>query len=184
MRDPDRELVTQAKRGDKTAFAELVEHYYEMVYVVSYGVLNNREESKDAAQEVFIKVYKQLKKFKGDSKFKTWLYRIAVNASIDYARKKKPAEDIDNVKHLSSGARGPREEASRAERREMVREGLEKLSPEHRMVLVLKEWHHMSYEEIASVMKIEKGTVMSRIHYAKQALGKVLGVHLKEPNNA
>src|SRR3989338_56614 len=95
MNDPDRALIDKAMRGNKTAFGKLVQKYYEMVYAVDYGVLSRREEALDTAQEVFIKAFREIENFKGESKFKTWLYRITINTAIDATRRRRPEEPID-----------------------------------------------------------------------------------------
>ena len=148
-----------------------------MVYAVAYGVLNRREEAQDTAQDVLIKVQRDLIKFKGDSKFKTWLYRITVNAAIDSVRRRKKTEPLENVSDfLSSQTASPRRAASQAELKERMQQALKLLSEEHRAVLVLREWEELSYEEIAETLQIEQGTVMSRLFYARKALAKALGI--------
>lgn len=180
--DPDLELVLKAQGGDQVAYGELCRKYYNMVYAVSYGVLNRREESQDVAQDVLIKVQRDLHKFKGDSKFKTWLYRVTVNASIDSVRRRKKSEPIENVvDFLSSNAVDPRRAASQAELKVRMQEALQKLSEDHRAVLVLREWEELSYEEIAETLQLEHGTVMSRLHYARKALAKAMGIEENEP---
>lgn len=175
--DPDLPLVLEAQGGDPVAYGHLCRKYYNMVYAVAYGVLNRREESQDVAQDVLIKVQRDLYKFKGDSKFKTWLYRVTVNASIDSVRRRKEAVPIENVSDfLSSNAVNPRRAASQAELKERMQEALQKLSADHRAVLVLREWEELSYEEIAAALQVEQGTVMSRLHYARKALAQVLGI--------
>lgn len=139
--DPDLDLVLKAQSGDQSAFGSLCRKHYNMVYAVAYGVLNRREEAQDATQDVLIKVQRDLHKFKGDSKFKTWLYRVTVNASIDSVRKRKKAEPIENFcESLSSSAISPRRAASQVELKERMRQALEKLSEDHSAVLVLREW--------------------------------------------
>src|SRR3990167_8893685 len=100
MNDPDQDFVGQASGGNKTAFGKLVQRHYEMVYAVTYGVLGSREEALDVTQEVFIKVFREIGNFKGQSKFKTWLYRIAVNAAIDATRRRRPEEPIEESARL------------------------------------------------------------------------------------
>lgn len=184
MTDPDAELVSRSRQGDKSAFAKLVNSYYEMVYVVCYGVLQNREAARDTTQEVFLKVFREIERFKGDSKFKTWLYRIAMNASIDVTRRRRPqvsldATDVSDEEDqapviIEETGPGPRESASKAELKTLMAKAVEQLSPEHRAILVLREWQGLTYEEIAEALDLELGTVMSRIHYARKKLGEVL----------
>ena len=183
MHDPDRDLVEASRRGDRKAFGELVNRYYEMVYVVSYGVLREREAARDSAQDVFLKVYRDLHKFKGDSKFKTWLYRVSMNAAIDQTRKRRPQQSLDATDAtdrdeapviIEEHRPGPRDEAHREDLEEVMRRALDQMSPEHRAILVLREWEGLSYEEIADTLNMEKGTVMSRLHYARKKMGEAL----------
>lgn len=180
----EKELVKRAKKGDKAAFGKLVNLYYEMVYVLTFGVLKNREAAKDVTQDVFMKVFKDLHKFDGKSKFKTWLHRVSVNAAIDQYRKRKPTQSIDMTDKsddedsapviIESNLPSPRDEASRGELKELMKEALEKLSEDHKAVLVLREWQGLSYEEIAETLEIEVGTVMSRLYYARKKLEEAL----------
>ena len=179
MNDPDRDLIEQSSAGSKAAFGKLVEKHYEMVYAVAYGILGNREAALDAAQEAFLKAFREIKEFKGQAKFKTWLYRIVVNAAIDMCRRKRPEEPLEEGALFEAKIRSPREEASREEMRSLVRKALDFLNPEHRTVLILREWHEMSYEEIAETLQIEMGTVMSRLFYARKKLGEIIGLELK-----
>lgn len=158
--------------------------HYEMVYALAYGVLHEREAARDTAQEVFLKVFHELGKFEGRSKFKTWLHRVAVNAALDIARKRRPEESLDRTEEdddrpqrvITETGPGARELASRGETRELVGKAVAKLSPDHRAVLVLREWEGLSYEEIAETLGIEIGTVMSRIFYARKKLEEILKV--------
>jgi len=183
-KDPDLECVCKAQKGDKAAFGNLVNRYYEMVYAVCFGVLHQRESARDVTQDVFLKVFHEIENFKKESKFKTWLYRVAMNAAIDSARKRRPQVSVDATDAseeegkapfvLEDKGPGPREKASKHERREWVRRAVEALSPDHRAVLVLREWEGLSYEEIAGMLDLELGTVMSRLFYARKKLGEIL----------
>ncbi len=180
MQDPDRDLVLRAQAGDANAFRKLVDRYYTMVYAAAYGILNHREEALDTAQEVFLKVFHEITGFLGKSKFKTWLYGIAIHAAIDQVRRRKPNVSLENAPELVQTQPGPREEASRNERARLVRRALEELTPEHRAVLVLREWEGLSYDEISEILGLELGTVMSRLFYARRKLAEHLGVPIKE----
>jgi len=184
MTDPDAILIQKAQAGDKAAYGKLVDQYYEMVHAVAYGVLRNHENARDVAQEVFLKVYHEIVKFEGKSKFKTWLYRITVNRSLDEARKKRPMQSLDATDEsddpdrapviIVDKSKGPRDEARHHELRAILDQAIEQLSAEHRAVLVLREWEELSYEEIAETLGLEMGTVMSRLHYARKKLGEIL----------
>lgn len=181
--DPDLELVERSRNGDKRAFSKLVNQYYEMVYAVCFGVLHNREAARDKTQDVFMKVFQDFSKFRGDSKFKTWLYRVAMNAAIDQTRRKKPqvsldATDATDEDHkpvvLPDAGEGPRDLAAKGELQDLMRRALDELGPDHRAILMLREWQGLSYEEIAQELELEPGTVMSRIFYARKKLAEVL----------
>ena len=182
--DPDSGLVTKARRGDRSAFGELVTRYYDMVYGLAYGVLNNREQARDVAQDIFLKVFNDLSKFSGKSKFKTWLYRVSVNSAIDEQRRKKPTLSLDATDASDDEDRppviiedrqpSPREKVAAGELQQIVKKALDELTPEHRAILVLREWQGLSYEEIAETLNIDQGTVMSRLFYARKKLGEVL----------
>ena len=97
MIDPDSELIRLAKAGSKADFGKLVNHYYEMVYAVVYGVVRHHEAARDVTQEAFMKAYRELSHFAEQAKFKTWLYRIAFNAAIDHTRQRRPAESLGHL---------------------------------------------------------------------------------------
>jgi RNA polymerase sigma-70 factor, ECF subfamily len=175
MQDPDLDLVHEAQAGNKAAFGKLVDRHHGLVYAAVFGVLGNREEALDATQDIFVKVFGQIGKFEGQSKFKTWLYRISINQAIDAYRRRRPQEPIEPDAPFQSKGPSPREHASKQETAAIVREALDSLSPDHRAVLVMREWEDLSYEEIADTLNIEIGTVMSRIFYARKRLEKILG---------
>ena len=193
MQDPDLDIIQAAKAGDNEAFDKLVNRYYEMVYAVSFGVLNERESSRDVAQEVFIKVFRELQRFEGKSKFKTWLYRITVNSAIDQSRKKRLTQTIDATdasddpekaaKVLTDTKPGPRDRASQAELGQLIQKAMTKLSEDHRAVLVLREFQELSYEEIAETLDIGIGTVMSRLYYARKKMAEILGIQMEKKDH-
>jgi len=191
MSDADKDLLERARQGQKEAFGQLANRYYEMVYAVAFGVVNNREIARDAAQDAFLKAYRELHRFEGKSSFKIWLYRITVNAAIDLARKKRPMESLDPTDAadeeedrpamvLRDRSLGPRDRAAQSELRERMNQALQQLSEDHRSVLVLREWQELSYEEIAKALDIQVGTVMSRLFYARKKLAEVLKIEEKE----
>lgn len=183
----EQELIERAQKGSREALGELASRYYEMVYAICLGVLRHREAARDVAQNVFIKLQREIKRFEGRSKFKTWLYRISVNASLDEVRKKKPAQSIDVTDAsedddtapivMTDPSPGPHEQAAQQELRKILDKAIEELSPDHRSVLVLREWQDLSYEDIAEALDIEIGTVMSRLHYARKKLAEILKQH-------
>ncbi len=190
VQDPDLKLVEAARAGSRESFGKLVSQYYEMVYAVVYGILSHRESALDVTQEVFLKAFRELDHFLGKSKFKTWLYRIAVNAAIDQQRKHKPTASIDATDAsdeddepplvLVDPKQEPSEETHRRDLKETVEKALLHLAADHRAILVLREWQGLSYEEIAEALEIEIGTVMSRLFYARKRLSEILGEKFKQ----
>ncbi len=187
MQDPDFELVHEIKKGSQAAFKKIVSQYYQMVYGIAYGVLNHAEAARDTAQEVFFKVFREIKNFEGKSKLKTWLYRIAVNAAIDESRKKRRVESLDGrddqddetpVFTPMDPSPGPRDIAYQFELREVLSRALEQLSEDHRAVMVLREYQDLSYEEIAAALQIEIGTVMSRLFYARKKMAEIISAKM------
>ncbi len=197
MENNDLQLVERAQQGDREAFRELVEKYQRKVYSICYGMLKNPDDSMDVSQEVFVKVYRYLEKFNGQSTFYTWLYRITVNMCIDHIRKNsrmrvvdyddgiarmETMEGDDNIMPSTLGL-NPDKVYGRKELRQKMLEALETLTENHRTILVLREVEGLSYDELAEVLNISKGTVMSRLFHARRyfqdALREYLGNDLK-----
>ncbi len=185
---PDNELVENIRQGDGEAFRTLVMRYEKRVLAVAYGVVHNEYDARDVAQNVFLKIYKSLDKFRGDSRFYTWLYRITVNVAIDFMRKKKRKMSVefnDEVKlntdiPISPHKKSlPRDKALNKELYEKMIEAIDSLSDEHRSALVLREIEDMSYQEIADTLKCSIGTVMSRLYYARRKVQELLKPYLR-----
>lgn len=185
MATSDNELVQRAREGDRDAFRELVERYQRKIAALAIGMLRNREDALDVVQETFTKAFQSLDRFKGDSSFYTWVYRIAVNLSIDHQRRDakmpqvplEPADrSVDSEQDLpaftpeSDERDDPFRQTSDTEIREQLSAAISELTPEHRAVILLREVDGLSYEEISHVMDCPKGTVMSRLHYARRQL--------------
>jgi RNA polymerase sigma-70 factor (ECF subfamily) len=179
----DGELVEASRRGDRQAFRLLFDRYYRRVLAVATGMLRNREDARDVAQETFIKAHRSLPQFKGDSSFYTWLYRIAVNLCVDAQRREAryarlggvaaegAAEESEPFDVRDERVGGdPFEQVQTRELGELVKEALSELTVEHRAVILLREVDGLSYDEISQVMQCAKGTVMSRLHYARKRL--------------
>jgi RNA polymerase sigma-70 factor (ECF subfamily) len=174
----DKSLVESARRGDRGAFETLVKRYEAKVYHLAYGFVQDPATADDLAQDVFVKVYCHLAKFKFESEFGTWLYRIAVNHIKDHLRKigRRKEVSIEDVAEgrLAAEDPGPSREAERLieERRAAVHSALQALPPKYNVILTLRDVRGLSYEEIAGVLKISPGTVDSRLHRARRQLRK------------
>jgi len=183
-------LVRRARHGDLSAYDELVRRYQERVYSTVYHMTSNHEDANDLAQETFIKGYQALKSFKGDSSFYTWVYRIAVNKTINFLKQRKnkthlSLNDIDfNAEHdpdlvMLVSDKTPRRDAALSELHEKLNDAMQKLSPVHRLVVTLHDVQGLPHEEIASIMDCNIGTVRSRLFYARQQLQAHLSDYLK-----
>jgi RNA polymerase sigma-70 factor (ECF subfamily) len=180
----DQALVERCQKGDVAAFEPLVEKYRQRVWRLAYNVLRDREEAWDVAQEAFIRAYQALPSFRGQSAFYTWLFRIVMNVAADRARQRAargrafgtervPEEDWERV--MVEQGETPAESAARREQREKILRGLDTLSEQHRAIIMLSDLEGLSYREIADVLSIPMGTVMSRLHNARKKLREALG---------
>jgi RNA polymerase sigma-70 factor (ECF subfamily) len=179
----DTELVRLARQGDRRAFEELVERYQRKIYVVLLGMLHEHDAAWESSQETFIKALRSLDQFKGEASFHTWLYRIAVNVAIDFQRHEWRRPLVSVADETGAARQTLHEEPRRDDpfrrvrSREIgarVRAAIEQLTPEHRAAILLREVEGLSYEEISRVMECAKGTVMSRLHYARKKLQDLL----------
>ncbi|MGA3163735.1 MAG: sigma-70 family RNA polymerase sigma factor [Verrucomicrobiota bacterium] len=186
----EKDLVRRAREGDLEAYNQLMRCYQERIYATIYHMTANHEDANDLAQESFIKAFQALKSFKGNSSFYTWIYRIAVNKTINFLKRRKnrihlslnnldlnAEHDPDLVALISD--RTPRREADLSELQEKLNEALLKLSELHRLVVVLHDVQGLSHDEIAKVMNCNIGTVRSRLFYARQQLQGWLSDYLK-----
>jgi len=184
----DRAFVEATLDGDNLAFGKLVERYQRRVYALAYGILRNREDAWDVSQEAFVKAYKNLSTWHGESAFYTWLYRITYNFALDTLRAKgrrgtvaidesMPESDL-NLDHIAQPEH-PGAAVDRRELAEVVSAAMAKLTEKHRAIIVLREIEGLSYEEMAEVLKISKGTVMSRLFHARRNLQILLEPYLK-----
>ena len=186
----DLALVDKAKAGDRRAFGTLVETYQRRVYAIAFGILRSRDDAWDAAQEAFVKAYKNLHRFEGNAAFYTWLYRITYNLSIDHLRERKRRDRVDltETKKMEEALRrtskkpdgDPDQDTDRRELTAVLHDAMNKLSDKHRAIIVLREIEGLTYEEIADVLGISKGTVMSRLFHARKNLQKLLGPYVQE----
>ena len=184
------ELVKRARKGDLAAYDDLVRRYQERIYATVYHMTSNHEDANDLAQEAFIKAFQALKSFKGGSSFYTWVYRIAVNKTINFLKQRKnrsqmSLDDLDfNAEHDPDlvaliSDKTPRREVALAELQEKLNAAMQKLSEPHRLAVTLHDVQGLSHEEIAKIMECNVGTVRSRLFYARQQLQAILSDYLK-----
>ncbi len=186
----EQELVKKARLGDLAAYDLLVQRYQERIYRTLYHMTSNHEDANDLAQEAFIKAFQALKSFKGGSSFYTWVYRIAVNKTLNFLKQRKnrthmSLNDLDfNTEHNPDlvalvSDKTPRREAGLAELQEKLNEAMLTLSETHRLVVTLHDVQGLAHEEIAKIMDCNVGTVRSRLFYARQQLQGRLASYLK-----
>jgi len=175
----DADLIRDAQANDHMAFETLVRRYAERAFRAAYRVVRDQQAAEEVLQEAMIKAYRALPRFEARSSFYTWLYRITVNLALDRRRrgKREPTVEWDDAiahevdpRALVSASNDPELELRRHEVRSLVAEGVQTLPDGQREVLLLREVDGLSYEEIAESMGISKGTVMSRLHYARKKM--------------
>jgi len=183
----DESLVEQAQRGDLEAFDALVTRYRGRIYAMIYHLVQNEADAWDLAQDSFVKAWRALPKFKGQSGFYTWLYRVSHNVVYDWLRKKSNVavtREFDetfssdptalDAPTAPKAADAPDRQAERGDLRREIEAALAKLSPEHRETIILREVEGLKYEEVAERMECSIGTVMSRLFYARRKLQDLL----------
>ena len=175
---PERELVDKSKNGDMDAFSELISSYEKKIYNIALRMIGNREDAYDIAQEVCIKIYKNINSFKENSSFNTWVYRITSNVCIDEIRKRKYAIPLTMVKDpptefeipIESPNSLPEDIIERKEKIEDIKKCIIELSPEYRIMIILRDVRGHSYEEISNILNLNMGTVKSRLSRARTIL--------------
>lgn len=169
------QLITQAQRGDRSAFSELVCIHAQGVTNVIYRMCGDAQIAEDAAQETFIQAWLHLSSYRSQTSLRNWLYRIAVNAATDILRREKHIlpKDIDEMPLIDSRP-GPEAILFQTERTALIKKAILSLPDASRAVLVLREYEEMSYHEIADTLDIPVGTVMSRLNYARKILKEKL----------
>jgi RNA polymerase sigma-70 factor, ECF subfamily len=181
------DLVRRCQAGDTEAFDELVTRYRTRVFGMIYNMIHSEQDAWDLAQDSFVKAWKSIKRFRGQSSFYTWIYRIVMNVTIDWARKKQikaggaefddaiQSTEIDPAsKTVPKSDPLPYETMERGEVRARIDRAIAQLSPEHRAVILMKEIDEMQYHEIAETLGCSIGTVMSRLFYARKKLQNLL----------
>jgi RNA polymerase sigma-70 factor (ECF subfamily) len=175
LREDDREAIEACRQGEREAFDRLVERYQRDVYRLCYRYVNNHQDANDMAQEAFLKAYRALSTFRGDSAFSTWLYRIAVNTCLNFrAARRLPQEELSE--HVADGATGVAERLQADERSARVREAVARLPKKQRATLILKIYHDLTHEEVARALGASVGTVKANLFHALGNLRKLLGV--------
>lgn len=162
------QLLERARCGEREAIAVLLNRHRERIVSLAFSILRDRESAEDAAQEVFVRAFSQLPRFRGESAFSTWLYRVALNFCLERQRVQRHRDSLleaalDEVAGIGDGGF-----ARRVETRELVGEALSDLGEGLRVALLLREWQGLSYEEIADILQLPVGTVRSRLHEARR----------------
>ena len=179
MNHEETKLISRCQQGDQEALKEIYDKYHKKVYRIAYGVVRHREEALDIVQEVFIKLFRSIKNFKGRSHFFTYLYRMVMNTAIDHARKigKHPLSSLDEEGGFQPSdeiEKGPERLLLHKELEERLNWAMNKLPAEQRAALVFREIEGLSYQEMAEAMGCSIGTVMSRLHYSRKRMQELL----------
>ncbi|MBY7141845.1 RNA polymerase sigma factor SigW [Virgibacillus sp. NKC19-3] len=179
-----RDKIRQVKKGDQSAFEDVIAFYQDKIYRHCFRMIGNAHEAEDIAQEAFIRAYINIHSFDDRRKFSTWLYRIATNVTIDHIRKRKPdyflddkikgTEGLDMYSRLISNTPSPGEEAESRELQRYIHQEITRLPPKYRSIIILRYIEEFSLQEISNTMDIPLGTVKTRIHRAREALRKKL----------
>jgi len=178
----DAKLIADCLSGNTAAFGELVARHQDRLYNTVLRLLDHPEDARDVVQEAFLHAYQSLHSFKGDARFFTWLYRIAVNTAISLKRKRRMVLRIQPAGEEGGGidpldpneTNRPGHAIEMAEQEKRVHEALGRLSTEHRAVLVMKDMEGLKYEEMAEVLGVPIGTIRSRLHRARLELREIL----------
>lgn len=183
---PDHQLVQRCQHGDLDAYEHLVRRHHQRVFQLAYGIVRNETDAHELAHEAFVRAWQNIRQFKRDATFYTWLYRITTNLCIDFVRRRdrRPTTELHHADTADPDADvleppstnpSPTDEALRAELRRQIEAALDELSPEHRAVIQLREYEGLDYASIAKIVGCSMGTVMSRLHYARKHLQRILG---------
>jgi RNA polymerase sigma-70 factor (ECF subfamily) len=172
-RTDELDWIAGAQQGDRQAFGELVRRHREGVVNVVYRMCGDAALAEDAAQEAFLRAWRNLERYNPRFAFRSWVYRIALNLAVDALRRERPTTDLD-AESLATESDGPEDWLERKQQAEQVRRAVLDLPPASRAVLVLREYEGLSYREIADALDIPVGTVMSRLNYARGQLRRAL----------
>ena len=187
----DAQTIERFKTGDAAAFDDLVQRHASRAYQIAYGVLGNREDAEEVAQDVFVRIHRALPSFRGDAEFTTWMYRIAINLARNKYRWNKcrgsqrsvsmdapigGRDDGSGIMELPTDGPRPDEALSKAEFEKDIAQEVEKLPPLYREALVLRNVEEMSYDQIAALLGCKLGTIKSRIARAREELRRRMGL--------
>ncbi len=179
-------LIESIKNGDTNAYAKLVDRYKDLVYTLAIRMLKNREEAEEIAQDTFIKVFKSLDKFKGDSKFSTWIYRVAYNTCLDAIKKNKKHQNDVAIDEYTFNKLDTIDNALeniiKEERSVLIKNCISKLPEESSVILTLFYFEELSLEEISKVINIEANTVKVKLFRARKKLAVILEEYLQPQN--
>ncbi len=189
MDSTEKNLVDLSAGGNVEAFETLIQSHQKKVYNIALRMTKNPEDAQELAQDTFVRAFIAIKKFRGESSFSTWLYRIAMNVCTDFLRKRNKAVVIsidqgaigsenDQPIQLPEDAPGPDELSEKRQLKHLVRQAMDSLSAEHRQVLILRDLMDLSYRDIANTLSVSEGTIKSRINRAREGLKQVI---LKRP---
>ena len=182
----EKQLIESAKNGDRQAFNELVMIYREPIVNLVYRFCGEFHLAEDAAQEAFVRAWKYLPVYHHKDSFRAWVYRIATNATLDMLRRERPVQELDESLHAAlkentdNGNENPEKSYSRSELADEINQAVLSLPIASRSVLILREYENLSYREIAEILEIPLGTVMSRLSYGRKLLMEKLSLYLEE----
>ena len=184
MEREETEIISKCQQGDQEALKEIFDKYHEKVYRIAYGVVRQREEALDVVQEVFIKLFRSIKNFKGRSHFYTYLYRMVMNAAIDHKRKvgrqfMSSLDEEGSFEPSEEAEKGPERVLLQKELEERVKLAMDKLPDEQKAALIYRDVEGLSYQEMAEAMGCSVGTVMSRLHYGRKRMQESLKDYVK-----
>ncbi|MTI48569.1 sigma-70 family RNA polymerase sigma factor [Sporosalibacterium faouarense] len=184
MADNERKLIKKCAKGDLDAFEDLISKYEKKAYNIALKILKNPEDAMDISQEAFIKVYKSIKKFKFQSSFSTWLYRIVTNTCMDFLRKNKlqvysldnpiKTDDGEIEREVKDNSNSTEEMYEKKMTKELVHQSIDKLDEIHRVAIILRDIEGFSYQEISEILGCTMGTVKSRISRARSSLKEII----------
>ncbi len=181
---PDTYYITQTLNGNVNTYAFLIEKYKHMVFTLSIRIVKNREEAEEISQDVFVKAYTNLKSFKGDSKFSTWIYKIAYYASLDVIKRNKKQINSENIDEIYEGDLGVLQDAlsylEEKERKSIIKKSLLKLSEDEQVILTLYYFEEMPLKEISEVVNLSLDNIKVKLFRARKKLATILE-HVIEP---